>query len=267
MWGAQLADAFERDGHVTLTRAFDPAAADRMSQAMWSYVESRTDVRREDPSTWPQGAPCGVSFKKLKRHAAFRAVLESPHTKAALDGIFGEGAWEPTGGGAQILFSFPDTPSVEWAVPSQLWHMDAPFFRQVSPPRSVKLFSVIEPLPPCSGATMVLAGTPRLQADYASNASEEDRSGNKATWHRFMRRTDPWLARFVAADDGADRTTVLSEPRFVAGRRVELRELGGQPGDVHVCHINLFHSVAPNAGDRPRMMITHGVRPTTHIEA
>lgn len=262
MWSSELAEAFERDGHVTLKGAFDPDGAARMSQAIWRYVESRTDIRRVDPSSWPRGAPAQISFKKLKRHAAFRAVLDSTQTRAALDGIFGSGAWEPTRSGAQILFSFPDTTPEGWEVPSHLWHMDAPFFRRISPPRSVKLFSVVEPLPPRSGATMVLPGTPNLQAAYACDVPDEQRAGRRQNWHRFMRQTNPWLARFVETDGSADRSGVLARAHVVNGQRVELRELGGEPGDVHVCHINLFHSAAPNANDEPRMMVTHAVRPT-----
>ena len=261
MWGPELAEAFERDGHVTLKGAFDPDAATRMSEAIWHYVESRTEIRRTDRSSWPQGAPAGISFKKLKRHVAFRAVIDSASTRSALDGIFGVGAWEPIGAGAQILFSFPDTPPGRWGVPSHLWHMDAPFFREISPPLTVKLFSVVEPLPPCGGATVVLSGTPRLQAVYTTNLSDEDCAGNKPNWHQFMRQTDPWLAQFLRPELGPDRNAVLTEPHVVDGQPVELRELGGEPGDVHLCHINLFHSAAPNTSDRPRMMVTHGVRP------
>jgi hypothetical protein len=260
MWGPELAEAFERDGHVTLRGAFDPDSAAQMSGAIWSFVESRTPIRRQDPSTWPQGPASGLSFKKLKRHRAFRAVVESPHARAALDGIFGEDAWE-TASGAQILFSFPDTSPEEWRVPSHLWHMDAPFSPTASPPRWVKLFSVVEPLPPRCGATLALAGTARLQAEYATGAADVDTSGDKQSWHRFMRRADPWLARFLVADDTADRNSALSRPHDVDGKQIELRELGGEPGDVHICHINLFHSVAPNAGDRPRVMVTHVARP------
>lgn len=259
---SELASTFERDGHVTLRGAFDAAAAQRMSEAIWNYCQSRTEIMRPDPSTWPTGAPDGISFKKLKRHSTFRAVLESADTRRALDEIFTEG-WEPTRSGAQILFSFPDTPREGWRVPSHLWHMDAPFVAEVSPPPAVKLFSVVEPLPPRSGATMVIAGTHALQADYARTAPQEDRTGDKQTWHRFMRRTDPWLARFLDNDDSADRNTLLGTTQMIDGRQVELRELTGEPGDVHICHINLFHSVAPNASDRPRVVITHVVRPNS----
>jgi hypothetical protein len=260
MWGPDEQDAFERDGHVLLPAAFDAVTAASMSEAVWRYVEHRTDIRRDDPGSWPRGA-IGTSFKKLKRHTAFGAVLDRPATRSALDGIFGAGGWTASRGGAQVLLTFPDATAEDWRVPSKLWHMDAPFHRRVTPPTAVKLFSVVEPLPLRGGATMVLAGTHNLQAAYACGVPVEKRQGDKDRWHRFLHRTDPWLARFADDHGEPERNEVLARPTTVDGRRIELRELGGDPGDVHVTHINLFHSVSPNANDRPRLLVTHLVRP------
>jgi hypothetical protein len=114
---------------------------------------------------------------------------------------------------------------------------------------------------------MVLAGTHQLQAAYARGVPAEERVGNKVMWQRFIRRTDPWLAQFAKDRGEPDRNDVLSRPTDVDGRRVELRELGGQPGDVHVTHINLFHSGSANANDRPRMLVTHVVHPVEEAAA
>lgn len=260
MWGPDEQAAFERDGHVTLKGAFDADAAARMSSAVWNYVESRTEVRRADPSTWPEDW-FATSFKKLKRNAAFRAVVENESTRSALDGIFGPGGWAPSKSGAQILFSFPDTAPDEWRVRSNLWHMDTGFRASIWPPRQVKLFAVAEPLPPRGGATMVLAGTPNLQAAYAAANPEVEHDGNKEVWHRFLRDRHPALARFVRDKGEPDRNEALAQPLDVDGQPVELRELGGDAGDVHVCHINLFHSGSANSADRPRMLITQLVAP------
>ena len=106
---------------------------------------------------------------------------------------------------------------------------------------------------------MVLAGTPNLQAEYAREVPDDERAGKGPMWRRFMcRGGDEWFARFADEDDHApDRNAALAEPRVVNGLPIELRELGGEPGDVHVTHINCFHSGSPNANDRPRMLITH----------
>ncbi len=85
-------------------------------------------------------------------------------------------------------------------------------------------------------------------------------------WRRFICRADPWMARFADDRGEPDRNAALGQPHVVDGQRVELRELGGEPGDVHVTHINLFHSGSPNANDRPRMMVTHLVAPRDRTE-
>ncbi len=261
MWGSEQQEAFERDGVVTLRGAFDADVASRMSDAVWGHVDRHGGVRRDDRATWPTETWHGISFKRLKRHGAFRAVLASPSVGAALDGIFGPGGWTPSGGGAQILFTFPDTTPGQWRVPHALWHMDSGFARRVQPPHAVKLFSVVEALPPRGGATMVLAGTPNLVADYARSAPDEHRDGHKANWNRFLRTVDPRLGAFSRDDGDPGRNDDLARPFTVGAQPVELRELGGEPGDVHVTHINCFHSGSPNANDRPRLLVTHLVSP------
>ena len=92
VWGPEQREAFDRDGHVTLKGAFDPEQAAAMARAVWGFVERRTEIREDDPSTWPDGW-FGTSLKKLKRHGSFQAVIESVVTRAALDGIFGAEKW------------------------------------------------------------------------------------------------------------------------------------------------------------------------------
>ena len=38
---------------------------------------------------------------------------------------------------------------------------------------------------------------------------------------------------------------------------LRVMELTGQPGDVWVMDLRVLHSAAPNAADRPRLMVTH----------
>ncbi len=255
-------DRFTAGGHIALRSAFSADDAARMSAAIWRHIESNTTVRRDDTSTWPTGW-LATSFKKLKRHASFRAVIEAPAVSDRLDAIFGVGRWIASKGGAQILCTFPNTAPDAWRVPNHLWHMDSSFLRRVDPPRAVKLFSVVEPLPAHNGATMVIAGTHALQAEYARSIPPELSAGKAATWRRFLIEADPWLAALVSNRpddlDDPDRNARFAGSREIAGQAVEIRELTGEPGDVHVTHLNLFHAVSPNAGERPRMVVTHVV--------
>ena len=115
----QLQGAFERDGHVALRGAFDVAAAARMSEAIWQYIEHHTDVREHDRTTWPpEWFP--ISFKRLKRNPAFTAALDNPTTRTTLDQIFGASGWHASKSGAQILVTFPNATKESWRVPSDL---------------------------------------------------------------------------------------------------------------------------------------------------
>ena len=257
-------EPFADDGVVTLRSAFSAADAARMSDAIWRHIESNTTVRRHDASTWPTGW-LATSFKKLKRHASFRAVIDAPAVRDRLDAIFGVDGWVASKGGAQILCTFPNTAPDAWRVPNHLWHMDSSFHRRVDPPHAVKLFSVVETLPAHNGATMVIAGSHRLQASYARTIPAELRAGKTQTWRRFLNETDPWLAALVShrpADlDDPDRNARFGGSRDIDGLTVEIRELTGDPGDVHLTHLNLFHAASPNAGERPRVVVTHVVTP------
>ena len=255
----QLKRAFERDGHVALRGAFDVAASARMSEAIWQYIEHHTEVRRDDRTTWPT-AWFPISFKRLKRNPAFTAALDNPTTRTTLDQIFGASSWHASKSGAQILVTFPNATKESWRVPSDLWHMDTSF-GPVAPLRSVKLFSVVEALPPRGGATMVITGTHSLQAEYARQIAPHHQSGQRGNWHRFLKHTDPWLAGLTNDRGEVDRNSnYLTEPHTISDRPVQIRELCGAPGDTHLTHINLFHSVSANANDRPRIVVTHHVQ-------
>jgi ectoine hydroxylase-related dioxygenase (phytanoyl-CoA dioxygenase family) len=262
----RIDDDFAVHGHIALRGAFSRDDAARMSLAIWHHLESNTAIRRDDERTWPTGW-LPVSFKKLKRHAAFRSVIEAPDVRAVLDQIFGVDAWTSSKGGAQILTTFPNTDPDQWRVPHHLWHMDSPFRREVESPHAVKLFSVVESLPARNGATMVIAGTHELQAEYARSIPAELRAGKAQTWRRFLTEVDPWLAALVSNRpselDDPDRNERFTGPHDINGRTVEIRELTGSPGDVHVTHLNLFHAASPNAGRRPRIVVTHVVTPIT----
>lgn len=259
VWGPEQHAAFRDAGVVTLRGAFDSTAGAAMQDATWAHVERQTAIRRDDPTTWPRDdTGFATSMKKLKRNAAFGAVLRSRAVTDALDDIFGPRRWQASRNGAQILFSFPTHDPSEWRVNDGPWHMDAPFHRRVDPPHAVKLFSVAAPLPPRSGATMVLAGTSNLTARWARTHTAEVNKGGLASWLPFLRAAHPDLARLCNPDDdGHDRTEACTRPLDIDGQRVEWRELCGDVGDVHIVHINTFHCPPVHAGTMPRLLVTH----------
>jgi hypothetical protein len=160
VWGAEQQRCFEQDGVVRLPGAFTADEADAMVGAVWRYLETRTDVRRDDPASWPSRP--GVSLKRLKRNRVFDPLVGNDSVRTTLDGIFGTGGWKPPAPGAQVLVTFPSRDPEPWRVPSELWHMDCGFDTPTWPTFAVKLFACMGEVRPRGGATFALAGSHRL---------------------------------------------------------------------------------------------------------
>jgi hypothetical protein len=257
MWGAEQQRCFEQDGVVRLRGAFAADEAAAMVAAVWHHVESRTDLRRDDPSSWVPEP--GVSFKRLKRNPAFHPLVGNEAVRAALDGIFGPAGWRPSGSGAQVLLTFPRADPGPWRVPSGLWHMDCGFDQPTWPPVAVKMFACIGHVRPQGGATLALAGSHRLVEGFGATLDAAERGGNKRTWGRFMRQTD-WLTSLCTPGPEPERTErLLAGPSDVDGTPVRVVEMCGEPGDVYITHLQVFHCPSPNATDRPRLMLGKAV--------
>lgn len=251
MWGEAEQAVFARDGVVCLRGAVDPATASVMSGAVWDFLEANAGVDRADPASWPAGAP-GTSLKKLKRSRRLRDGVVNPTVAAALGAVFGADDWHASKSGPQILVTFPA--GDPWAVPSRPWHMDAGFADDLDPPPAVKMFTVLERLPPRGGATMVLAGSHRLQAAYAASVAPAERTDGLASWSKLLRR-DPWTDRLQGAGDEPARSEALLDGEHeVDGIPVRLVELTGEPGDVWFTHLHLFHCPSTCSADRPRIV-------------
>lgn len=195
-------------------------------------------------------------MKSIKRRPVFGKVLENDAVLAALDAIFGEGGWRrPTNPGGQILFTLPKPGP--WVLPDR-WHMDCGFESPTWPVFGVKLFGFFDTVEPCGGGTMLLPGVHRVVSRYRESLPPRT-GGGMTNWRKFL-RADPWLAALL---DGASMPdggrSLVGTAEEVDGVRVELMELTGEPGDVVIAHLHVYHAAAPNTATRPRQMVGKGV--------
>lgn len=223
-------EQFQDLGILRIPGAFTRAQADAMCDAVWRYIEARSDSRRSDPTTWGPRP----SFKGVKKRAVFTPAFDNPPVRDALDGIFGGGGWVEPNPGGQILMTFPNAES--WTLPESLWHMDCGFERPTWPTFAVKLFALMADHEPGGGATLAIAGSHRLVDDYTASLAPAQRGGGKEKWTKFMRETG-----------------LMAEIKRGCTDRVV--EMTGNAGDVYITHLHVFHCVAPNAADRPRLML------------
>lgn len=245
-----LKTQFETTGVVRLENAFDPSA---MRRTIWAYAADRGLVL-DDPSTWPEGWP-GISWKGLKRKTVFLPFIDNPAVTGALDTIFGVGGWKHPRAGAQILVTFPKPGP--WAL-TDGWHMDTGFERASFPTYAVKLFAFFARVEPQGGGTMALPGTHLVVDRYRETIPPGTGSG-KVNWLPFM-NSHPALAQLLRGASMPDFGRSLVGQTFdVDGIPIEVLEMTGEPGDVFITHLHVFHAASHNASHSPRQMLGQAV--------
>jgi hypothetical protein len=246
----EIRATFADRGIVRLDGAFTADEAARMRAAMWRHLERRLGVTEHDAESWPDGW-LPVSWKPIKRNAAFRAVVESDAVTEALDATFEPSGWEASRSGAQVLFSFPT--GEPWTLPAG-WHMDCGFERPTWPVFAAKLFAFAGEVGPGGGGTMLLTGSHRLVERYRASV-EEPPAGGMENWRPFLRRHPP-LGDLLVAGGRPDGGRSLVGQRFVIDDvPVDVVELVGEPGDVVIAHLHVFHAGSPNTSGVPRQMV------------
>jgi hypothetical protein len=248
-------EQFETTGVLRLDSAFSAADAALMRDVVWRYVERKMPIPVDDPALLKGRVP--VSFKGLKRHRAFAPLLGNVAVRGALDDIFAPRGWQVPKPGAQILLTLP-TPG-EWALPHTLWHMDTGFHQPTWPVQTVKLFAFFGQVDHGGGGTVLLSGSHRLVDRFRTTLPEDGRGGNSGSWGRFMKQ-DAWLQELSRPGvEPARSQRFLDSEHMVDGIPLRVIELTGQPGDVVITHLHVFHCVAPNVSTRPRLMLGKGI--------
>jgi hypothetical protein len=195
----------------------------------------------------PQWPDSGLKTSKVigNRRPELEALLDEPGLRAVVDTLLQgrpfDRAMHPR---PQLLFTLPNIDA--WVLPPG-WHTDGPRLASGEWP-GLQMFACLDHVAPRGGGTLVIAGSHRLLNDGRHiKASELHRLlGAEA----FFRRI--WGKRPICVDDGD------ALPCGAVGDvALEVMELTGAPGDTWLVDLRVLHAAAPNAADRPRMMVTH----------
>jgi hypothetical protein len=243
---------FERDGILPIEGAFGASDAESMRGVIWRELHRRYGIDQVDPTTWNRHPPTGM--KSSKKSRAFEPIL-APVVTDALDGLFGVDRWERPTQFGNVLITMPNAST--WRVPHKLWHPD---FEATAPTDrlfAVKLWAMCDEVRPGGGGTPQLAGSHKLFARYLDGCA--DRS-YKAAKFGFL-RSHPWLQALTSDADEPGRTERFLDVEVdIDGLPARVVELTGAPGDVFITHGWVFHSIAVNAADQPRLMRSVGIR-------
>jgi len=237
---------FDRTGILRIEGAFAASDAARMEAVVWNELARRYEIERGDPSTWDRHEPTGL--KSSKKNRAFEPIM-SPTVAAALDDLFGRERWQPPKTMGNVLVTMPNTD--EWRVPHKIWHSDFDAGYGVERLFAVKVWAIVNEVRPTGGGTPQLLGSHRLFARYLAGTDERD----FRTLRLGLMRTHPWLKTLVADDGDPGRNArLMDEEVDIDGLPARVIETTGEPGDVYITHPWVFHSIATNALDQPRIM-------------
>lgn len=254
MLTAEQRQAFTDDGLMKIPQAIPADEARTMATRISEYLATEESVRRNASQAWLAERPAGL--RVLTKAGVFdAAAAESVET--ALAEIYGPGRYpRPRNGGRALVTHRVSDES--WDVPADGWHVDSWPDPNGEEPHGVTVFTVLAPLRPQGGGTLILAGSYRLLGGDLTAVVGKRRL---PAVRKELAQRHPWLAELWGGATGlaADRRQrFMNEGAELDGVHVRVVELTGEPGDVFVMRADTFHTVAPNCRDESRMMLVKG---------
>jgi hypothetical protein len=251
MLTAEQLDEFHRCGILRVPGAVPSRDAEKMCDSVWEMLARRYHIRRDDPETWKAQRIMGT--KDRPKSMTLEQVI-SPTVRTMFDELLGPAAWAPAEHWGSLLVSFPDSHE-RWDLPHQGWHLDAPVVRSLPDLYGVRLFTCLAKLSPEGGATLAVAGSPRVAAKFAGTGGVERlRSAELRT---LLIDRHSWFRDLCSPSGKVDRIReFMNTTSKVDDVEVRVVELTGEPGDIYLMHPVMLHAGSPNCAAAPRMVLS-----------
>jgi len=239
MLSSEQREEFDRRGSLRLPGAVPAAAVTTMRDRFWDFLAAEHGLLRDRPDTWSVERP--RHLQALRRSGAF-APMEADQVVGALDDLLGgpTGWRRPTFWGLPLV-TFPGAGT--WRVPTSGWHVDS-YGPEYDLP-GVTVFAFLAPVAGRGGGTVLIEGSHHLVNRHIA----ETGTWRPAEVRAAISAAHPWLREVWRGDRSPGDDAEL------AGARVAVGELTGEPGDVILMHPRTLHAAAPNAGPVPRLML------------
>jgi len=258
MLTAEQLEEFQRAGIVRVPGAISARAAAMMCESVWDMMARHYKIRRDDPRTWKAQRIAGP---KERPKAITHTQVVSP-LRAPLDQLLGPEKWECDQHWGSLLVSFPgawpEPLPHGWDLPHQGWHLDAPVVRALPELYGVRMFMPLARLEPQGGATLAVAGSPRLALALAhARGAAKIRS---ADVRKGLVKRYAWMQELCSADANVDRVArFMNTATMIEDVEVRVVEMSGEPGDVYLVHPLMLHAGSPNCRATPRMVLSSTV--------
>ncbi|MEM7364903.1 MAG: phytanoyl-CoA dioxygenase family protein [Pseudomonadota bacterium] len=181
--------------------------------------------------------------KRLKKNRQLRDVI-SPEVNEIVITLTGSSEFDTMMAKPQLLYSSPVSDA--WTVPHTVWHLDFPRLDSGMLP-GVQVFACVDRVEARGGGTLMVSGSHRLLNDCGAISSK----GIKRKLKRLS-----YFRKLMSPGEPQDRVDFLEHEEQELGVPLSVVELTGEPGDIYVTDLRLLHTVAPNVGPRPRMVMT-----------
>jgi hypothetical protein len=243
---------FEELGIVRLPGAVEPRVVAELRERTVAFVAERRLV--------PEATGAGFAVKpsllaRVTKGRTFASVWGA-RVRGVLDDVLGVGAWQTPDDAGQLLFMTWPTPAARWELPHKMWHLDYPAPGALRGIPGAQLFLCVDRIEPRGGATLVAAGLPRL-IDAIRRREGREWSGRSADVRKALRAELPWFRALCSLRSGEDRIArFMTGATAVEGGSLQVVELTGEAGDVHLMHPWMVHGLSTNCGSRPRMALT-----------
>ncbi len=246
---AQL-DELQTRGLTYLRALISSEQAAAIEDRIWTFL-ARRGIDRTDRATWPPGGL--MSNVQGLRQAGVFAPFANDALFAVVDQLLGRDTWSKPRQEGQALISFPQPQP--WEIPHKTWHFDLPAKGTVDGFQAVRMLGYAATVGPRGGATLLVEGSHELVRRMVERSPNHN-AGQSADVRRRLAGRSAWFkALTTAGGDRVDR--FMADGDEVDGVRVRVVEATGNAGDVCFMHPWMLHNIAPNAADRPRLMMTH----------
>ena len=254
---AQL-DEFRLSGILRLPGAVPARDAEAMCKAVWEMLARRYQMHRDDPRTWKAERIAGT--KDRPNSLSFNTVVP-PGLRSALDELLASAQWDCDQHWGSLLVAFPGAyPEAAdgWFLPHQGWHLDAPVVRALPDLYGVRIFTCLAEVAPQGGATLAIAGSPRLALGLA-NARGMAKMRSADVRKGLVQRYD-WMKDLRSPAAASDRIArFMNTTTTIEDVDVRVVEMTGQPGDTYLVHPLMLHAGSPNCRATPRMVLSSTV--------
>jgi hypothetical protein len=253
----QQLDEYRRFGIVRASGVISASAAAVMRNAVWDMMSRRYKIRRDQPATWKAQRIAGTKYRP--KAITLEQILDP--LSAILNQLLAPAEWECDSHWGSLLVSFPGAVPVApqgWEVPHTGWHFDAPVVRALPELYGVRIFTCLGHLPPHGGATLAVAGSPRLaQALAGAHGVAKLRS---ADIRKGLKQRYGWISELCRFDSAINRVgRFITTSAKLEDVEVRVVEMTGEPGDVYLVHPLMMHAQSPNCLAVPRIVLSSTV--------